>query len=106
GCLLGCLRAQGFRIRTWLAWPALAFLVTLFAVGTAGLPWSVVELPFVEIAAAVLILAATTGGAASRILALRPLVWLGAVSYSLYVWQQFARWFMPGTTVWPELVLT
>ena len=45
-------------------------------------------MPLVELAACALVLGALEGGPISRILSVRPLVWLGGISYSLYVWQQ------------------
>ena len=64
------------------------------------------ELPLVEISASVLILAALAPGSAATVLSLRPVVWLGTISYSLYLWQQFGRWLVRGTHPWPELLLT
>lgn len=54
---------------------------------------------------AVLVIGAN-GGIVSRVLALRPMVWVGLLSYSLYLWHwpllTFQRYLLPGA--WPSAV--
>jgi peptidoglycan/LPS O-acetylase OafA/YrhL len=49
-------------------------------------------LPVFECAAAIIVIVATTDNVISRCLSVRPLVWLGAISYSLYLWHPVVIW--------------
>lgn len=49
-------------------------------------------LPVFECAAVVVVLAATGDNVVARALSVRPLVWLGAISYSLYLWHPVVIW--------------
>jgi peptidoglycan/LPS O-acetylase OafA/YrhL len=70
----------------------IAFLVTIAALvfvlvcagGSVG-PWFESGLPIFEVATMVLLAQALRGGALARFLSLAPLVWLGQVSYGLYL---------------------
>ena len=57
-----------------------------------------------------LVIAAEGGGLAGRLLSLRPVVWLGLISYSLYLWHWPLLTFMKltspgGQTAWPTAVV-
>jgi peptidoglycan/LPS O-acetylase OafA/YrhL len=75
-----------------LGLPALASVVVLGVVVDGETAWSPVRwglVPLLEIFVAVVLVAATTSGrpaASSRLLGAFPLVWLGGISYGLYLW--------------------
>jgi peptidoglycan/LPS O-acetylase OafA/YrhL len=83
GVLLALLLRRGLRIHPLLGAVGLwlfLFLVVVGAVGTIGGP-------IIDVAAFVIVgLAVEAGSGASRVLSWRPLVWLGLISYSLYLW--------------------
>eukprot|EP01035_Chromulina_nebulosa_P038900 gene38901-52539_t len=60
----------------------------------------------VPVLGAVLVIAAGEGGIAGRLLATRPMVWIGLLSYSLYLWHwpllTFQRFVLPGA--WPAAI--
>jgi peptidoglycan/LPS O-acetylase OafA/YrhL len=95
GCLAAMLRRRGARIRGAFGWPALIALAAGAAVGTETLAWTVYGLPLVEIGCAVLLMAALEPGPLRLLLSRRPLVWLGLLSYSLYLWQSNAHTWVP-----------
>lgn len=72
--------------------PALVGVVVLGIVVDGEVAWSAVRwslLPLLEVLVAVVLLAATSverPAASSRLLGLAPLVWLGGISYGLYLW--------------------
>ncbi|GAB3886567.1 acyltransferase [Terrabacter terrigena] len=79
---------QAYAVRRWLALGAV--LVVGIVITGAVLRWlpGDADIP-AAVCVAVLVIAHVTGhgeGALSRLLAFRPLVWLGLVSYSLYLW--------------------
>jgi len=91
GCLLALLmhepkfRRPIVNVSKYLAFPAFA----VFALCITRFPWLP---PLYEDAAIAVLLAASVAypqSALSRFMSLRPLAWLGLVSYSIYVWQQF-----------------
>jgi len=91
GCLLALLfhdaklRAVITRASKYLALPALA----VFAFCITQFPWLP---PLYEDVAIAILLAASVAyphGVLARLMSLPPLAWLGLVSYSIYVWQQF-----------------
>lgn len=75
-----------------LAAPALVGVIVLGVALDGEASWSPARwllLPLAEVLVALVLLAATAvdrPGPASRALALRPLVWLGGISYGLYLW--------------------
>jgi peptidoglycan/LPS O-acetylase OafA/YrhL len=81
GCFAAFVRSRGFTMARSAGWAAVMALVTLFALGHQTAVWDAVGLPAVEVAAAVLVLAAVRRGVLAALLAVRPLAWLGAVSY-------------------------
>ena len=91
GCLLAALaRTRRLVVPGWAALTAVAMLALLAALSTPYAAWSLVlGLPAVSLASAVITAAATDAGSLlARVLSCRPLVWLGLISYSLYIWQQ------------------
>jgi peptidoglycan/LPS O-acetylase OafA/YrhL len=98
GCLLALLLAEprfatsATRWSKWLAIPALATL-TFCLVRFHWLP------PLYECVAIAILLAATMlhrQTILARLLSFKPLVWIGAISYSLYVWQALFMLPWPG----------
>jgi peptidoglycan/LPS O-acetylase OafA/YrhL len=74
-------------VRDVLGLCALAALVVAVIVVPASAPWLYPGgLLGVCVAAVLLVRAATAGGVVAKTLSLRPLVWLGERSYSLYLW--------------------
>jgi len=93
--IVGCLLATIWRTRRlvvpgWIAALAAIVLGTLAAVSMPYTGWSLaVGLPVVSVASAILTAAATDpSSVVARVLCFQPLVWLGLISYSLYIWQQ------------------
>ena len=88
GCLFALLRRRGLRIPGFAGWLGLAVLLVAFALPSfAGRP--AFGLAPVSIAAALLTGAVLEQGRLSRCFSSRPLVWLGLISYSLYLWHFF-----------------
>ncbi len=88
GCLLALLRRRGLRVPELLGWLGLAALVVAFAFPSL-VGGEAFELAPASIAAALLTGAAMEQGLLSRCLSFRPLVWIGLISYSLYLWHFF-----------------
>jgi peptidoglycan/LPS O-acetylase OafA/YrhL len=91
GVLLALLLRRGFRIHPLLGAVGLwlfLFLAFVGAVGTIGGP-------IIDVAGFVIVgLAVEAGSSTARVLAWRPLIWLGLISYSLYLWHVVAlSWF-------------
>jgi peptidoglycan/LPS O-acetylase OafA/YrhL len=89
GAALGAARSAGLlsRLRLGsprLAWAALAAFVAATSVPAGPLAYALV-LPAVALIAVILIVSGVEHG--SRLLAWRPLVWAGSISYGVYVWQ-------------------
>lgn len=97
GALLALLRRRGFSVSEAAAKPALvALIVAVFARGILidayGSAWDAYGLPLFELVAVVLVGAAVSNTTLAEVLAIRPLVWLGKVSYSLYLWHYAILW--------------
>lgn len=111
GLVLGCASAL-FRRRfvqrpsDLLAAFALVGVATAFFLAHEDRMWLMFGLPAFDLTAAVLVLAAATPTRISTALGSRPLVWLGAISYSLYVWHQLARWLLNWQNPWVALTLS
>jgi peptidoglycan/LPS O-acetylase OafA/YrhL len=107
GCVLAFARRHGLTSVPVLAGcAAFVLVVAAFVLGAQTVPWSVGGLPMVEIAAAGLVLAALSPGPVGIVLSARPLVWIGALSYSLYLWQIPAMWLTGWDDRWAALALT
>jgi peptidoglycan/LPS O-acetylase OafA/YrhL len=106
GCAAAVARRRGLQLPAWVGAVALAVLLVAFAGGDFSFHWNVLELPIVNLVAAAVVLEATHGQRMTRMLSIRPLPWFGAISYSLYLWHEFARWLIAGPHPLPELVLT
>ena len=118
GALLACVLIRGTWLRartaravaTWGAAAALGVTVVFWHVATVGSPW-MYPTGFLVVAACscALILGAMQGGFVTRLLELRPLVWLGGISYGVYLihWPVFL-WLTPervGWLPWPLFAL-
>lgn len=92
GLLVGCAaafwRRAGINVGTKTAGAAVAVTVAAIVVGPA-FAW---YLPLVVTAQAVVLLAALQSGWLGRVLSVRPLTYLGEISYSLYLWHEIVRW--------------
>jgi len=104
GLILGCLAAAARpRVSPLLGRVGLMMVVVLAFVGSPTMPWELIGLPAAELAA---VLAVTSAAANThRILSAKPLVWLGGISYSLYLWQQPVRWLFGFDTRQPMVPL-
>lgn len=87
GCVLACLRAK-FRLRVPepLAVAGLAVLGLAMIAGPVLPGYQDVTRTMVGLAGCVLVAAAVTETPLAQALSARPLVWLGKISYSLYLW--------------------
>lgn len=77
------------RLLGWSSVPALAVMVAMFLNATqwSGFIWHWGMTVF-DLCALVVVLALATGTSPfARILSLRPVVWVGTISYGLYIWQ-------------------
>jgi peptidoglycan/LPS O-acetylase OafA/YrhL len=110
GLLIGCAGAvlwrRGVRVPPLMGAAGLGVVLAAFVFGAQSVTLGVYPLPLVEVACLLVILGAVETGALQRFLSLRPLVWLGLVSYSLYLWQQPARWLVGWHHPLPGLALT
>jgi peptidoglycan/LPS O-acetylase OafA/YrhL len=90
GCLAAFLRRAGLRIGGTTGLAALGAICGLlvFAVwrSRSAAIWQITA---AEIASALLVLAALEPGPLRRLFSFAPVVWLGCISYSLYLWQGF-----------------
>lgn len=87
GAALAFLRQQGFVAGEWAGKLGLALTIPPAVAGD----WSV-GLPLFEVGAACLIVAAVSNTELARALSFRPLVWVGTLSYSLYLWHSPVLW--------------
>jgi peptidoglycan/LPS O-acetylase OafA/YrhL len=91
GLILGCLAAAARpRVSPMLGRAGLLVVVVLAFVGSPTMPWELVGLPAAELAAVLAVISAASN--THRVLSAKPFVWLGGISYSLYLWQQPVRW--------------
>ncbi len=93
GFFLGCCSAAAYPALARHELPRAAPILALAAL-LAFLNWpgASQELAYPLSAAVVLALALTPASPANRVLSLRPLLWLGAISYSLYMSHAFVLW--------------
>ena len=97
GCLLGLVLASGYtptsrtvrRCIGWCAWAGVAVVLAMLAlpakVDQPEVSTLVIPAAFAT-AAIVLAVFVQPSGTLSRVLSVRPLVWVGRLSYSLYLW--------------------
>jgi len=105
GCAASVLRRRGISAGTPAGVASAAVLLLAFVSGPASVGWSLLELPIVNLAAATVILSAASAGRFSRSISGKPLVWLGGISYSLYLWHFFAHRVVPGAHPVVELAI-
>ena len=82
GVLLALLLHRGFRIHPLLAAVGLYLFLFLVFIGVLG----TIGGPIIDIAGFAIVGLAVQSDGAARVLSWRPLVWLGLISYSLYLW--------------------
>jgi peptidoglycan/LPS O-acetylase OafA/YrhL len=87
GCALAFVRRAGYQGKEWHGKLGVALVALAVILGN----WKVF-LPVVEAGSALLLVAATAETDLARMLSVRPLVWLGKRSYSLYVWHFPILW--------------
>lgn len=87
GAALAFLRRQGFVAGEWAGKLGLALTIPTVAAGN----WRF-GLPIFELGAFLLVAAAVGNTDIARGLSVRPLVWLGTLSYSLYLWHFPVLW--------------
>jgi len=94
GCLLALVRRRGVRVPQLAGWLGLGALLAAYALAPPiGPPGPIAYgLAPMSIASTLLVGAAVQPGFLSRCLSFRPLVWLGVISYSLYVWHYVILW--------------
>jgi peptidoglycan/LPS O-acetylase OafA/YrhL len=104
GLVLGCLAALVRpKIATVYGRVGLIVAVSFFFVGAWTTSWLAYGLPIFEIASVLLIVAAADGLLPE--LKFRVLVWLGLISYSLYLWNQPVRFYFQSRHPWMELAV-
>jgi peptidoglycan/LPS O-acetylase OafA/YrhL len=87
GLLLGCVAALVRpRVGGAVGRIGLVAVLAFFALGAWTANWLAYGLPLFEVAAVLLVLAGAAGHMPE--LTVRPVVWLGLISYSLYLWHQ------------------
>lgn len=107
GCAAAIYRRRGDRLPSQrITLLALAVVVAAFFLGHPSANWLLFGLAPFNLAAVVVVLGATRPGLVASRLAVRPLVYVGAISYSLYLWHQFARWLLGGEHPWIALPLS
>jgi peptidoglycan/LPS O-acetylase OafA/YrhL len=104
GCAAAVYRRAGLRLPgPLLALPAVAGILAAFVFAYQDSHGLLYVLPAVNLAAATLVLAATKPGRVASGFEAQVLVYLGAISYSLYVWHQFVRWLLVEQHPWIAL---
>jgi peptidoglycan/LPS O-acetylase OafA/YrhL len=94
GALLGALRFArgGLTVPEWVGKSGGAAFLAAVILRPESSYWEGFGLPFVELACVMLVAAAVGGTDLARVLAWRPLVWVGVISYSLYLWHYVIVW--------------
>jgi peptidoglycan/LPS O-acetylase OafA/YrhL len=104
GCAAAVYRRSGLQLPgPGLAISALAGTLAAFTLAYQDTHGMLYVLPTFNLAAAVLVLAASAPGIVASVFAQRPLVYIGLISYSLYVWHQFVRWLFGEQHPWIAL---
>jgi peptidoglycan/LPS O-acetylase OafA/YrhL len=103
GCLAAFVRA---RHPSWRLPPAAVVLaMAAFVLGALALPTWYLR-PLYELAAAALVYAAVTDGEFARLVSPRWLIWVGGISYSLYLWHYVVLWVFGFKHVVPALIIS
>lgn len=103
--IVGCLLAVAYpHLRNLRTWKGILAAASVIAFSATMLPYSTLSLaagtPVVSGCAALLIVAALQEkSVVSRLLRSAPLVWVGTISYSLYLWQQLTHKLIPDGTL-------
>jgi peptidoglycan/LPS O-acetylase OafA/YrhL len=87
GAALAFLRQRGFVAGEWAGKLGLALTIPAVVAGA----WDI-GLPVFELGALLLVAAAVSETSLAKALSVRPLVWIGALSYSLYLWHFPVLW--------------
>jgi peptidoglycan/LPS O-acetylase OafA/YrhL len=108
GCLAAFLVLRAARVPAWLGTPILSAVAFAVIAGACWLQhspapmWLVALVPGVQAIAIMFLIWSTAfrpPGVLSRLLNLRPIAWVGTLSYSIYVWQfLFLSHFVPRFT--------
>lgn len=108
GCVAALLAARGCRVSAPVGYAAIAVTAALVVVQSLNLDPVPLWPPFAIGAALAVWWLAESSGVVARTLSVRPLVYVGAISYALYLWNSvvFAVFpFPPIDTVWLAVLL-
>jgi peptidoglycan/LPS O-acetylase OafA/YrhL len=94
GCLLALLRRRGLRVPQFAGWLSFVAFVAVFVFAPAlpSLGAVAYGLAPMSVAGVLLVGAAVEPGLLASCFSLRPIVWLGTISYSLYLWHILIFW--------------
>ena len=114
GCAFALVRQYGSwaiaaRWRGAIGTAALALIVTVVLTGSIdGRVTYLYWIPLVALAGGALVFSLSVGPPVGimRVLSMQPLVFVGTISYGLYVWHQLVRWLVPQPEIGFGLALT
>jgi peptidoglycan/LPS O-acetylase OafA/YrhL len=106
GLVLGALLTYLPRPSRMLGWPALALIVISAVAFTAGSTAALrYGITIAELASALVIACLRTSESLRAALSLRPLVWLGTISYAFYLWHYLICWYLKHFVPWPVILV-